>query len=230
MASLEHISSLYLSYTSVNDPYLADLVSNLFTAIAPYLHHLVIDMPLRDYNHADQPTAAPTIRNAFSKLTRLESFCSVRDECFLPATEPQHNVSQLSVWHFWPNLRSLALYNQDTALDDFWCELGKRKHLETLVLTRADGLGDGALIHGWATHLEKRRFEIVLVDVDYGGESWTWPLVAREDGPKGQLRITILSVPTSYYGDEDEIELCQEWVKRRVLKGIKPAGWDSVEW
>jgi hypothetical protein len=26
-------------------------------------------------------------------------------------------------------------------------------------------------------------------------------------------------VPTSYYGDEDVIELCQNWIKRLALKG-----------
>lgn len=42
----------------------------------------------------------------------------------------------------------------------------------------------------------------------------------EENGEKrDRMRIRMLNVPISYYGDEDEISLCQEWVKRRFLRG-----------
>lgn len=38
-----------------------------------------------------------------------------------------------------------------------------------------------------------------------------------------------VNVPVSYYGDDDDIELCQGWVKRRMLTGKVGVGltwWD----
>jgi hypothetical protein len=228
---IDHINSLYLSYSDIHDKHLAQLVFDLFNAIAPYLRHLIIDMPLRNQDAEEEREHNGSIlRHSFSKLTALETFCSVRDECFLPSDDPDFaSVSQRSVWPSWHKLQTLALYNQDISVTSFWQKLGNLKHLETLVLTRCDGLLDVDMKQKWKEYcgVKDRRLDIVLVDVESHYREMN---LVGEEGKKDNVVVTELKVPTSYYGDEDEIELCQEWVKRRVLKGVKPGDWDSVEW
>ncbi|KAG0646151.1 hypothetical protein D0Z07_8430 [Hyphodiscus hymeniophilus] len=224
---VSHILSLYLSYTEVNDFQLAQSVLGLFTAIAPYLRRLVIDMPLRDYDYWDlRMTTASTLREAFSKLTGLDTVCSIRDELFLPGFEPTISVEQTSVWPLWPNLKTLILYNEDIDNEDLWPSLGKLEHFETLVLTRCDGLEETDIKLEWTKNCGQRPLEVLIVNIEGGHRN---PL-GRKSWKEDSVVVKEMNVPTSYYGDEDEIELCQEWVKRRVLRGVKPADWDSVEW
>lgn len=232
------VTSLYLSYSEIRQPDSAKFLDLLFHAIAPYLRHLVIDMPLRDWDHDGDDEAEirqtrktqATLRRAFSQLTMLETFCSIRDELFLP-TYPRgelggYTVGERTVWPLWSNLKTLALYNQDVMGEDFWEKLGKLKYLETLVLTRADGLMDTDMKQSWRRHcgVEKRGLDIVLVNV----ENYREELRGSERWKEDEISVRELDVGTSYYGDEDEIELCQEWVKRRVLRGVEPRDWNSA--
>jgi len=124
----------------------------------------------------------------------------------------------------WPNLKTVALYNKDIGADGFWADIGKLEDLKTLVLTRADGLEEVDMKAEWKRCCgdEKRGLEIVLVNVEsqhrepVGRASW-------KDGDK--VRVREVNVPTSYYGDEDPIWLCQDWVKRWTLRGEAPAEW-----
>ena len=223
---LNHTTSLYLSHDDLLRLYPSHLLVDFFTLTAPYIRHLVIDMPLREYqedNRGMTDHARATLRLAFSQLTALETFCSVRDELFLENSDRDFTAIRPPVWSFWPNLKTLALYNEDVDKPNFWSELGKLKDLKTLVLTRADGLEYVDMKLEWRKHRgdEKRGLEIVLVNVaslhkrPMGREAW------KDDN----ITVREVNVPISYYGDEDEIELCQEWVKRRMLRGEKPADW-----
>lgn len=190
-----------------------------------------VDLPLRYYADEDDEAeneqmlnTRAILRRAFCQLTMLETFCSVRDELFLPKSYRGHVVTDFSVWPFWPKLKTLALYNQDIGMGEFWRELGKLKYFETLVLTRSDALEYVDMKGAWRLHCgdKKRGLDIVLVNV----ESLHSELAGRERWKEDEISVRELNVPTSYYGDEDVIELCQEWVKRRVLRGNKPADWD----
>jgi hypothetical protein len=55
-----------------------------------------------------------------------------------------------------------------------------------------------------------------FVDVD---GPWGIPETIEEPEEGDKVKIMVGRVPTSYYGDEDVIELCQNWIKRLALKG-----------
>lgn len=61
-----------------------------------------------------------------------------------------------------------------------------------------------------------RSLTVWFVDVD-GGRGIPETIKEQEEGDK--VKIMVGRVPTSYYGDEDVIELCQNWIKRLALKG-----------
>ena len=44
---------------------------------------------------------------------------------------------------------------------------------------------------------------------------WAW----RDADPEMKMRVMVYDVPTSFYGDEDSITLCQDWVKAAALRG-----------
>lgn len=54
-----------------------------------------------------------------------------------------------------------------------------------------------------------KKLKVWYVDVDGGS------------GPRegDNVKIMVGRVPTSYYGDEDPVDLCQDWIKRSALRG-----------
>jgi hypothetical protein len=200
------------------------------------LRRLVIDLPLRDHHYlgdddgedsidfADETRAI--LRRAFSQLTAVEIFCSVRDELYLYSNDgwPAYPFEDsLSVWPSWPRLKVLALYNQDIGRSAFWPDLANLGYLETLVLTRADGLGYVDMKAEWRRHCgdSKRGLNIVVVNVESDHQTLLGEAGWKEDN----IKVRKDNVPTSYYGDENSTELCQEWVKRWMLRGEHPAHW-----
>jgi hypothetical protein len=121
------------------------------------------------------------------------------------------------VWSLWPNLKTLALYNCDIDSDRFWCDLGVMQSLDTLVLTRADGLQEVDFRSQWRRYGNgKKNLTAWFVDVDDGHGI---PETIEEPKEGDKVKIMVGRVPTSYYGDEDVIELCQDWIKRSALRG-----------
>lgn len=119
----------------------ATAVRDLLTAVAPTLRSLVIDMPLRSlYPEDDHNGVRPILRAAFSALTGLENFVSVRDELFLNTTEAR---DEPEVWAtLWPKLQCLALYNLDLGAEGIWNQLANLPCLQAAVFGRADGYGE----------------------------------------------------------------------------------------
>ncbi len=225
---LQAISSLFLApfpNNTINNVHIAELIDKLFSLVAPTLRHLIVDIPLRSlYPREDNFNIRHKLREAFTQLTALETFCSVRDELYLDCYEHSHgDEKEIPVWSLWPELRTLAFYNVDVDWYDFWNNLADLKHLQTLVLTRLDGLHRVDLVKEWGERCPNRELDILVVNVEAdhltSGLSRTRAR-RRED----KARVLICNVPTTYYGDEDEIELCQEWVKRSMLRGVVPDG------
>jgi len=170
------------------------------------------------YPEDDCEGVRPILRSAFTHLPILEKFCSVRDGLFL-ATEAVYPLQEPPVWSLWPKLRKLALHNQDVSRD-FFEGLKKLQRIEKVVLTRTDGLLEIDVKQTWRIQFDKaeevRPLEIVLVNVESDHpyfickEKWT---------ENDKLRIREMNMPISYYGDEDCIVRCQQWVKRRFLAG-----------
>jgi len=227
---LTHINSLYLSpfATSLDeDVPTTQTLSSLLHLFAPTLRRLVIDIPLRSlYPDDDHTRLRPLLRDAFSALTSLELFCSVQDELYLDTVLYPLSLNQVPVWSLWPKLKTLALYNQDVRMDKFWAGLGKLKYLEAVVLTRSDGLEDLDFRREWEKHCggdkNARDANFVFVNIQThhrlrGG------LAYSEE--KGKVGVWEVNVPTSYYGDDDAIELCQNWVRRKMLGGENVSNW-----
>lgn len=240
-SSLRPISSLYLSpfgNTLDNQP-TAIWIRELFCLIHPTLRRLVIDMPLRSlYPADDHLNVRKTLREGFSLLTELEEFTSVRDELYLDILEPEWRTErETAVWTMWPKLRRLALYNVD-ADERFWKSVRNMSELNTVVLTRADGLestcmkseyfgtasvGNGSLDTGDVVEEDSappRPLKVVIVNIssnqpNYLAGRWKWDKV----DPNNVMKVMTYDVPTSFYGDENPIYLCQHWVKTAALRG-----------
>lgn len=240
-SSLRPISSLYLSpfgQTIDNQP-TAIWIRELFCLVHPTLRRLVIDAPLRSlYPADDHLNVRKTLREAFSLLTALEEFTSVRDELYLDILEPEWRTErETAVWTMWPKLRRLALYNVD-ADERFWKSVRDMSELDTVVLTRADGLEStcmkseyfgtasgsgtsedtGSMAEGELT--PPRPLKVVIVNIssnqpNYLAGRWKWDRV----DPNNIMKVMTYDVPTSFYGDENPIYLCQHWVKMAALRG-----------
>ncbi|KUJ10471.1 uncharacterized protein LY89DRAFT_262378 [Mollisia scopiformis] len=233
---LSSITSLYLrpfplreDINCLNPPTARD-TKDLLKLIGPYLRRLLIDIPLRSlYPEDDLFSVRPILRSAFIDLPVLEEFCSVRDELYL-ALERDYPSREPPVWSLWPNLKKLALYNQDLSRDDFWTGLRQLQHIETLVMTRSDGTDEVDLQQMWRSQFdskeETKRLTIVLANVELdqpelrARESW------KEDD---KLAVEIMNVPISYYGDEDYIVLCQQWIKRGIMSGTLFDEWSRTD-
>lgn len=235
------ISSLYLSpfaQTLDNQP-TAIWIRELFCLVHPTLRRLVIDIPLRSlYPADDHLNVRKTLREAFSLLTALEEFTSVRDELYLDILEPEWRTEkETAVWTMWPKLRRLALYNVD-ADERFWKSVRNMSELDTVVLTRADGLestcmkseyfgtapvggtsdGTGNMVEGESA--PPRPLKVVIVNIstnqpNYMAGRWKWDKV----DPNNVMKVMTYDVPTSFYGDENPIYLCQDWVRMAALRG-----------
>ena len=151
----------------------------------------------------------------------------MRDELYLNCYEPDINEDEPPVWSLWPKLRALALYNPDVgdaSMTSFWPHLGKLEHLETLVLTRSDGTDSTDIKEEWRKCCgdKERVVNVVLVNVEYDHRALMGKDMWKEDD---KMVVREVNVPTSFYGDEDFIELCQAWVKRRMLRGEPVDNW-----
>lgn len=251
---LRPITTLFLApfpRNHLDDQPTALWVRELFCLVHPSLTRLVIDMPLRSlYPASDHLSVRKTLRDAFSLLTSLEEFVSMRDELYLDVLEPEWRPvgqgKETQVWSLWPKLRRLALYNVD-ADDHFWRAVRRVEGLLTVVLTRTDGLetacikteylgigtaGSAATATAAAAAAaadadgsQARPLKVVLVNVENDQPShlagrWKWD----KTDPGNLVHVSKYNVPTSFYGDEDVIELCQEWVKTAAIRG------DIWEW
>ncbi|KAG4434039.1 hypothetical protein IFR05_010461 [Cadophora sp. M221] len=222
---LDHCTSLYLRpyrERSIADVNISNDVLKLMSVLSPRLRRLLVDVPFRSvYPDEDRLNVRPVLRAAFTDLPALEEFCCVRDELYLElgaSDEP-------GVWSGWGRLRKLALYNVDVATEKFWKGLYAAKNLETVVLTRCDGLNEVDIKQEWKNQFSsgevERSLDVLLVNVD---AEHTIPL-GLEGWKEDKMQVRMLNVPISYYGDEDLTVICQQWVKRRILRGVPVADW-----
>jgi hypothetical protein len=224
-STVQHETSLYLApflNDTINDLPTAQAVHHLLSLLAPTLCRLVIDIPVRSLCPEDDTLGIRRIlKKAFTQLTSLELFCSARYQLLLDYLEDDigsfKGFEKANVWPLWPRLRTLALYNCDLSSERLWLGLSITERLETLVLTRADGVREVDFRSEWiARGNGDRSLTVWFVDVD-GGRGIPETIKEQEEGDK--VKIMVGRVPTSYYGDEDVIELCQNWIKRLALKG-----------
>lgn len=227
------ITSLYLApfdRGSIDDQPTARWVQELFFRVAPTLKRLVIDIPLRSlYPLEDHLGVRPILRAGFEALVNLEEFLDVQDELYLDLQdrgENSPNVDEVTVWTTWPMLRRLGLYNAD-CVTEFWRKVARMPRLETVVLTRPDGLEEADIKAELLLQLGPAKKVLIVNTAPHhltrllGEELQTWPEIDREERVKVmQYFVPTTSFTMSYPGHiHDHISLCQDWVRDGAIRG-----------
>ncbi|QDS76976.1 hypothetical protein FKW77_005629 [Venturia effusa] len=243
------VTSLYLSpyHGNIDNAQTAAQIHSLFSIIGLTLKRLVSNVPLRSlYPEEDMNLVRPVLRKAYMQLARLEEFTSVSDELFL-ATKPDHwnNEPEPEVWASWPKLRNLALYN--VQVSESWADHVKSMaHLETLALTRADGLAQYPLPQMFAQRNDFRTLRLLIINeatfnfkdnVNMGlGETYQSDFgneVAVPDMRDFKGTVDIVNVPVTIYGGlENSIKGIQRRVRDAALADTLWAGegwWTGVD-
>ncbi|KAL3473442.1 hypothetical protein BJX99DRAFT_261371 [Aspergillus californicus] len=220
-------------------------VDQLSSIISNTLTRLVIDMPLRHlYPEEDINSLRPLLRAAFARMQNLEEFTSVRDELYLSIT---HGTQEPAIWASWSRLRRLALYNVAVESSQFLCGLRQCSNLTHLILVRPDGLAEEvspkqmqAQSGGGLGFLPCLQHLVVvntapgfLQSTPFDQRTWEESFVGRLHKLKGlgggvdgdgdtsdeESVASYLSLRVPFGRDEDEIEICQEWLAARATDG-----------
>lgn len=208
---LRNITALFLApfADTIDNQPTAIWIRELFGYTGASLRRLIIDIPLRSLYPDDDHLGVRAILNeGFQRLENLEELVSVRDELYLDTTRP---TTERPFWTRWPRLRRLAVYNADCH-SSFWSDVATRSQLETLVLTRADGLDYCDPKAAYLRHCS-RPLKILLINVEQhhvrfsGTRVLSWTTV----DPDRKVNIVRYTVPL--FNDDDPIEVCQDYVR-----------------
>lgn len=197
--------------------------------VAPTLKRLIADIPLRSlYPDDDTQGVRPILQQAFESLVNLEVACSTRDEFYLSSSAQHERFESFDdeSWPAWTKLRVLALYNPDVSEEAIWRALAKLEYLETVIFTMSDGHDDADMKVLWRRFAVRGRPLRILMISDEDGHVRRRARQDEEGWKDDEVVVRMVNVPTSYYGDEDVIELCQEFTKKKLLRGVSLDKWD----
>ncbi|KAL4899770.1 hypothetical protein BDW74DRAFT_171306 [Aspergillus multicolor] len=232
---------------NLNMPTSVGQINLLSTVISKNLTRLVIDLPLRHlYPEDDVQQVRPILRNAFSRLTKLEEFVSIRGELYLDTVEPQGTPDQEqgsnqepAVWSFWPNLQRLALYNVAVDSRQFIEGLRQCSNLTHFVLVQPGGLTEGVSPERLELDFLPALQRLIIVNTGLGfvhelpvdGETWDESFLGRLEALRcsaaagensdSESVVSFLSLRMPFGRDDDEggIATCQEWLARQATSG-----------
>lgn len=130
-----------------------------------------------------------------------------------------------------PNLKKLAITTQD--LHDVAMRFCfSVSTLQILVILRPVELS-AADINNLFTAYKGQSLDIVLVDVNSNHRT---PKDTRSWNESDTVRIWEVDVPTSFYGDDDDLILCDNWVWTHAVKGTlwtqekrRMASWSEIQ-
>jgi hypothetical protein len=237
----KYIPNLYLSpyHGEISNLQIANNIDELFTKIAPTLKRLVSNIPLRSlYPEEDHQYVRPILRRAHCRLVNLEEFTSAKDELFLSTKEDHwNNEPEENVWTLWPQLRKLALYNPDV-YEKFAEDIKGLQHLDTLCLTRANGMAQFPLPQIFAQREESRNLRILIIqeqnfnfdsDINMGlgdhYENGAGDVVPMPDMKDFKGTVEVVKVPLTIYGGlESTILIIQRRVRDAAIEGTLWAG------
>ena len=160
----------------------------------------------------------------------------MKDELYLSTVEGRQEPA---VWSFWPRLQRLALYNVAVDSSQFIDGLRQCSNLTHLVLVRPDGLSEEVpsehMDSGFLSSLQ--RLIIVNTAADFlqstpfDQKMWEESFVGRlhalrspgdvdadSDSETGSV-ASYLSLRVPFGRDDDDIEICQEWLSAQAMSG-----------
>ncbi|KAF2109370.1 hypothetical protein BDV96DRAFT_604711 [Lophiotrema nucula] len=205
-----HITSLFLSphkseKCGRNTPMirLAQII-DLCNVVAPTLKKLALDM---------QPVYAPTSE------VRLLSPHVKENNIFLGMTQLEELVCSFDTMDYFPypplNLKRLAITMQGLT-DIMKTFVFSIPSLEQLIFLRPEEF-EASEINEWFDKVRGRHhLDIVLVDVNANHRT---PEGTRDWTPEDRVRVWEVDVPKSYYGDADDLELCDGWIWNHAVAG-----------
>jgi hypothetical protein len=173
-------------------------------------------------------------------MAMLEEFCSVRDELYLSTKE---GMQEPAIWSFWPRLQRLALYNVAIESSQFIDGLRQCINLTHLVLVRPDGLADEVPAELISSEFLPSLQRLMIVNTAEGflhsthvdQTTWEESFVGRlhalrsssgsgdadagdSDSESGSV-ASYLSLRIPFGRDEEDIEICQEWLSAQAVNG-----------
>lgn len=221
---LRQITALFLApfNESIDNQPTATWIRELFGFTAPTLKRLIIDIPLRSVDpERDHLGVRKILREGFERLENLEEFVSVRDELFL---DVNWHGGESAFWTKWPKLRRLAVYNPSTH-PSFWRDVAKMANLETIVMTRADGLREYDIKAQYFRHCN-RPLKVLLINID--GQQMRYGNFRRNkwDAVDSKKTMTIMAYSIPLFMDDDPIDVCQDYVRIGAEHGTL-WGWEG---
>lgn len=210
----KHITSLFLSPQKTEKcgdstpmirlPQIIDICNT----IGPTLRRLAIDL---------QPVYAPASEIQLVKPHMHENNIFLR----MPGLEEL--ICSFDVTDYFtyppPNLKKLAITIQEMedAHVKFCFSISSLDTLVTLRPPELDAFEIGALFNWYKGH----HLDVILVDVSANHGT---PKATREWKPDDTVKIWEVDVPKSYYGDENDLILCDGWIWRHGVRGTL---WDQ---
>ncbi|KAH6852854.1 hypothetical protein BKA58DRAFT_60767 [Alternaria rosae] len=226
--ALRHITSIFVSPTEVrrliegNHTPLVRLpqIIDLCNMIGPSLKRLALDLSAiyAPPSEVEQIRPHVTENRVFSHMMHLEELIVSYDVVNYFRHPP-------------PNLKRLAITTQEmTDLEIAFCL--KTPSLQTLVMMRPFNLAAKDIDTLFRSY-DGRSLDVVLVDVNSNHRT---PEKTRNWTGQDAVRIWEADVPISFYGDDDDIILCDAWIWNHGVGGTlwsqdrrRMASWEDVE-
>jgi hypothetical protein len=226
--ALRNITSIFVSPAEERRPIEQDYtplvrlpqVIDLCRLIGPTLKRLALDLSPIYATPSEVERIRPhvTENDVFTHMPHLEELLISYD---VPNYFP----------HPPPNLKRLAITAQGlTELDVPFCL--NIPSLQTLVMMRPVDLAAKDIDILFRSYVGK-SLDVILVDVNSNHRT---PKETRSWKDTDEVRVWEVDVPVSFYGDEDEIILCDNWIWTHGVKGTlwsqdkrRMASWEDIE-
>lgn len=232
--SLRNITSLYLApfAGSLDNQPTAMWVRELFCEVCNSLRRLVVHMPFGSLDLPDDHlNVRRTLRDGFEQLTRLEEFVCLGEYPALSVPDRSTDV-----WHLWPDLRRLVLFNVPADSHWLWWYIATHSQLTHVVLARPQNLELVNIKDEYFHKLPRddplldREIKVVLVGVPEELPGVLATARWREIDRGERMTVERYEVPTAFYDDETPEALVTSWVRRAALNSTL-WGWggDVVE-